>query len=159
MVFEKKMITPETTEFSQSLADLVLRHDRGEQRPNLILKMDIEGGEWAVWTCTPPQALSRFSQILCEVHGLADLWQTDHRRTVYRAFKAISQHYAVVHVHANICGKIANIGNVVFPNVLEITFANRLLYNLRPSSELFPGPLDTSCDAHLSDMYLGSFRF
>lgn len=159
MIFHKKMIAPETSETSQSLEDLVSRLDRREARPNLILKIDIEGAEWRVWASTPPDRLSRFSQILCEVHGLADLADNDRRREIYGVFSTLNKAYAVVHVHGNICGGIANVGNVIFPNVLEITFANRDVYRFEPTDELFPGLLDTSCDAYSPDMYLGSFRF
>jgi hypothetical protein len=159
MTFQKKMIAAETTECSQSLHDLVVKFDRNEARPNILLKMDIEGAEWPVWESTPPAALARFSQILCEVHWLERLADAEYRARVYRIFAELSNHYAVVHVHANICGGIANIGNVVFPNVLEISFANRQMYDFEPTDELFPGPLDISCDAYSPDMYLGSFRF
>ena len=159
MIFQKKMIASTSTDHSQSLPDLIGMLDRKEARPNLVLKMDIEGSEWDVWDATPQATLARFSQIFCEVHWLDQLSNTDRRRQIHRCFKKLHDHYAVVHVHGNSCGGLANVGGVVFPNVLEISFANRLCYDFSSTDELFPGPLDCSCDAYSPDLYLGSFKF
>lgn len=159
MVFYKKKVSRVTNADEQGLPDLVSQWDNGETRPNLVLKMDIEGSEWEVWDNTPKEILSRFSQILCEVHWLDKLSDTEHRQTIYRCFRKLHEHYAVIHVHGNSCAGWANVGNVMFPNVLEISFANRACFEFTSTEELFPGPLDCSCDAYKPDLYLGSFKF
>ena len=53
----------------------------------------------------------------------------------------------------------SNIANVIVPNVLEITFANRSLYSFSETDEVFPGPLDVPNDPSRPDMHLGTFRF
>lgn len=159
MVFNKTMIAPEPGPGAATLGELVRLHDRGASRPNLLLKMDIEGWEWAMVEATPSHELARFSQIACELHYFQGLAELDHRRTVFRALTKLHELYGVVHVHANVAGGIGNHGNVVVPNVLEVTFANRALYALEDTDELFPGPLDDCCDPNQPDMFLGSFRF
>lgn len=159
MVFQRKMIAPESGPDSASLGDLVRVHDRGEARPNMMLKMDIEGGEWPVLDVTDVKDVSRFTQIVCELHYFQGLAEPEYRRSIYDGLSKLHEGYAVVHVHANISGGISNVGNVIFPNVIEVTFANRAVYELEETDELFPGPLDISCDADQPDMYLGSFRF
>lgn len=159
MIFAKKRIAAEAGEGAESIANLVKAHDRGLARPNMILKMDIESAEWDVLIATSPEDVSRFSQILCELHNLQDLDRVEWRRKIFDCFSKLHKHYAVVHVHANICGGISNMGNVIFPNVIEVTFANRAIYEVEDTDELFPGPLDVSCDANQPDMFLGSFRF
>jgi len=71
----------------------------------------------------------------------------------------LSNAYAVVHVHANNYAGFSNVANVIVPNVLEITFANRSIYSFSETDEIFPGPLDIPNDPRHPDMHLGTFRF
>ena len=159
MAFEKKMIGPVSSPTVQSLADLVRAHDRRELRPNLLLKMDIEIHEWDVLNATDPALLSRFSQIVCELHYFQSLERADWRRKIHGALSRLQESYAVVHVHANTVGEASIIAGVFTPHVLEVTFANRRLYTLEETDETFPGPLDVSCASDEPDIWLGSFRY
>lgn len=159
MVFEKRMIGPASGPDVRSLAELVRRHDRGGARPNLVLKMDIECHEWDVVNATDPALLGRFAQVVCELHYFQGLDRMDWRQRIHDALSRLNEHYAVVHVHANSFAGISVIGNTVVPNVLEVTFANRGLYRFEETNELFPGPLDESCDPAQPDIFLGSFRY
>jgi hypothetical protein len=47
-----------------------------------------------------------------------------------------------VHVHANNYGSILAIGNLLFPSVLEVTYANRVKYVFEDTDETFTGALD-----------------
>ena len=159
MIFNKKMIAAYSSSNSASLPDLIRIHDRAGSRPNMMLKMDIEGGEWPALEVTSAKELSRFSQILCELHCFEQLVDAGARRLIYSSLLKIYQNFAVVHVHGNSCGGLVNLNNLVIPRVMEFTFVNRSLYDLEDTDELFPGPLDISCDAYQPDIYLGSFRF
>lgn len=159
MVFERKKISRGTGAETQSLPDLIRRHDKMHERPNIILKMDIEGGEWDVFDNTSEMALSRIGWIVCEFHYLQGLAERDHRELVKRTLRKVSRNFAVVHVHSNVWGGYSNIANTVVPNVIEVTLANRALYSVFPSSETYPGPIDQSCDPSQPDFYLGTFAF
>ena len=159
MIFSKTMISSEAGPGKATLAHLIQAHDKGAARPNMILKMDIEGCEWEAIEATSADELSRFSQIVCELHYFQGLAEPDYRRRIYDGLRKLHQHYGLVHVHANIVGGISNVGNVIFPNVLEATFANRAIYDLEDTDELFPSPLDICCDPGQPDLFLGSFRF
>ncbi len=159
MIFHKKMIGTHNDWGTQRLADLVHAHDKREARPNLVLKIDIESSEWPVWDDMTKEELGRFSQILCEIHSLNDLGNLESRRRIHRCLQKLHRNYAVIHVHGNVCGGITNIGNVIFPSVLEVSFANRSCYDFVATDELFPTSLDASCDANAPDMFLGAFRF
>lgn len=159
LIFERKKIANEPGINSESLASLVDRHDKQNARPNIILKIDIERDEWTVFDATPPSALRRLSQIVGEFHyfeGLSDVYW---RRLFERAIKKLCEAYAVVHVHANNHAAFSNIANVIVPNVIEITFANRRMYSFSETDEIFPGPLDAPNDPSRPDMHLGAFRF
>lgn len=158
-VFARHMIAPDRGPGQDTLADLIEAHDRRGQRPNMILKMDIECGEWGAIHATEAAALGRFSQIVCELHAFQNLWDEGWRKGVASALAKLGEHYAVVHVHGNVCGGISCVGGVVVPNVIEVTFANRALYRFEETDEEFPTPLDISCDPNEADFYLGQFRF
>lgn len=158
-IFAKKKICPEAGPDSENLSSLIERHDKRNASPNILMKLDIEGDEWALFDATPPEMLCRFSQIVGEFHYFQGLADPQWRHLMTRVLQKLSNHYAVVHVHANNYAGFSNISNVVVPNVLEITFANRALYSFSETDELFPGPLDEPNDPSRPDMYLGSFRF
>lgn len=159
MIFAKKMIATDRGADRATLEDLVAEHDQGLERPNMILKMDIECHEWRVFQETSSHALSRFSQIVCEMHAFQNLWEEGWRDGVKRALEALNQHYALVHVHGNVSGGVSSVAGVLIPNVIEATYVNRALYTIEDTDEVFPGPLDISCDPRQPDLYLGTFRF
>ena len=159
LVFSRKRISPEAGPESESLSSLVKRHDNQNVCPNLILKIDIENDEWAVFDATPPDLLTRFSQIVGEFHYFQGFGDANWRQLFHRVLTKLSDAYAIVHVHANNYGGFSNVSNVVFPNVLEITFANRSIYSFSETDEIFPGPLDSPNDPNRPDLHLGSFRF
>lgn len=159
MVFEPKRIDAHSGPHSQSLSDLVRTHDRGLPRPNIILKMDIEGAEWPVIEATSEEALSRIAWIVCEMHYFQGLAEPHYRNLIDRCLAKLSQGFALVHVHANVWGGISSLGNVMMPNVIEVALANRFVYEVEDTDETFPGPLDQSCDPAQPDLYLGTFRF
>src|SRR5260370_5278381 len=159
LIFARKRIFTEAGPESESLPSLVQQHDKRNATPNILLKIDIENHECAVFDTTPPAILSRFSQIVGEFHYLQGLSDIQWRRLVTRVLEKLSDSYAVVHVHANNFGGFSNVANIIFPNVLEITFANRSMYSFSETDEIFPGPLDAPNDPSHPDLHLGSFRF
>jgi hypothetical protein len=159
LIFARKKISTEAGPESESLSSLIKRHDKQNANPNLLLKIDIENDEWAVFDTTPPEILNRFSQIVGEFHYLQGLSDVHWRQLFTRVLGKLSYAYAVIHVHANNIGGFSNVANVIFPNVLEITFANRSMYSFSETNEIFPGPLDAPNDPTRPDLHLGSFRF
>ena len=161
IIFAKKKIS---TDFfvgpeSESLPSLIAQHDKHNPRPNILLKMDIENAEWDVLDTTPSELLDRFTQIVAEFHYFQGLAEPHWRALSARVLKKLSDHYEVVHIHANNFGGFSIIANVVVPNVLEVTFANRHVYSFSETDEVFPGLLDSPNDPTQPDMYLGNFRF
>lgn len=78
---------------------------------------------------------------------------------VERVISKITEQFAVVHVHANNHCGVSNYFGLTVPDVLEITFANRYLYELEVSDETFPDKLDSACDPSRPDLWLGYFRY
>ncbi len=155
--FHKKKICPVASATGASLPALVA--DAPGDRPGVILKMDIEGDEWIVLESASEADLSKIAQFVCEFHGFSRLHETGFYCRALRVFEKLARVFAPVHVHGNNHGRIANIHNVVVPDVLEITFANRRLYTFADSDEIFPTPLDAPCDPGQADIFLGRFQF
>lgn len=159
MIFNKTMIAPENGPGQESLESIVRRLDKGADRPNMMLKMDIECAEWAVIEATSLDAISRFSQISCELHYFEAISDLSWRQAFFRCLRKIAKFYAPIHVHANNYAGYSMIMNVPVAHVLEVTFANRSLYEFEDCEETFPGPLDLPCNPNIPDIYLGSFRY
>jgi hypothetical protein len=114
--------------------------------PDVFLKMDIEGGEYAA-IGDIAAAAPRIRCIAAEFHDL-------HTRTAEfnAALRALDRDFAVVHVHANNhCPYDAAIG---FPATVEISWINRRLLpaGTPPSPHAYPrAGLDYPCDPNKPD--------
>jgi hypothetical protein len=157
--WEKKKIAPQATEGSENIANLVKTYRIGENRPNALLKIDIEHDEWPVFDATPASDLKKFTQITGEFHGFDYLSELARLEVVERVIDKLTENFAVVHVHANNHCDVADFFGLTVPYVLEFTFANRDLYQFEDTAETFPGPLDAPCDPGKPDIRLGAFRY
>jgi hypothetical protein len=103
--------------------------------------------------------LQKFAQILIEFHNFSHGRDPAWLGRATRVMEKLSAAFGVFHVHANNWSGMAVIGNVYFPETLEISFANRGRYEFEESSELFPTALDQANNPLRPDLYLGSFKF
>ena len=126
---------------------------------NVVLKIDIEGFEWNVFDGISIHELSRFRQIVVEFHALTLLEDQSFRARAQRVFGKLNSAFFCCHVHGNNFGPVATVHGISFPDVLEVTFANRGRYVPSESREMFPTSLDDPCDLARPDIFLSSFRF
>ncbi len=68
--FFKEGVTGDPDEAGLETLSNLLRRNGHQASQNLLLKMDIEGYEWAVFEETPSAVIGQFSQIVIELHGL-----------------------------------------------------------------------------------------
>jgi methyltransferase FkbM-like protein len=158
LTFIHRKIVGEPSEDGETIATLLQRYADGADKP-LILKIDIEGDEWAVFGDAEPAHLRRFAQIVCEFHFFSRAGQRSWYARAKSAMEKLSRDFQVVHVHANNSMPFISVGNVPFPNILEVTFANRARYQFTDSDELFPTALDRPNWPGGADLYLGRFQF
>jgi len=156
--FNCKKAAPVASADAVTIPDLVAAYSKLDE-PDLVLKMDIEGAEWDVLDHSSSVSLSRFSQIICEFHGLARLYEGPFHARALRVFQKLAQDFAVIHVHANNNGDLCNLANIAVPSTLEISFANRKRYSFTATDETFPTPLDAPNNPGSPEIMLGSFRF
>jgi hypothetical protein len=140
-----------------TIGELVERH--GGSDADLLLKIDIEHDEWPVFDALPENALPRFRQIVGEFHGFDRLQDAAQAARMNRVFDKLSRHFFVCHVHACNFGWVSMFGGISVPHVLELTFANRKVYQSIERKEIFPTPLDAPTNPDLADYKLGCFWF
>ena len=124
-----------------------------------ILKMDVEGAEWAALAAAPPAQLARFAQITLEFHTLLRLDEPGFNAEVQAALRALDRAFVPVHVHGNNFGEIGFAGGFVCVDTIEVTYARRDLFATQPSATVYPTPLDTPNFDERPDFPLWFFPF
>ena len=156
--FNRRRIDAQASGDADNLETLLEKHGSTARFSNL-LKLDIEGSEWALLAEADAGSLSRFPQILCEFHALALVHDDKHFATMTRALRRLRQNFEVVHVHGNNCGGRLYVADQAMPNVLELTLAHREVYSFADEPETFPTELDYPNDPRTPEYFLGDFRF
>jgi hypothetical protein len=122
-VFDRKFIGASDQGDFMTLAtwkDKYLDGYRGE----LLLQMDIEGGEYDVILSTPPQLLASFRIIVLELHSLERLFDPFAFAIIRSCMEKLLCHFFVVHAHPNNCSGLLRHHGIEIPEVMEMTFYN-----------------------------------
>jgi len=117
-----------------------------EQNSDLLLQIDIEGGEYEVFLSASGALMQRFRIIVAEFHYLDRLWDQAFFERAKQVFDKILGTHACMHIHPNnYCSPIQKDG-LIIPPVMEFTFLRNDRINKYNSSyqRAFPNPLD--CD-------------
>lgn len=140
------------SESSQSLRTLdeIVRLSGLQEADQLILKIDVEGAEWDALRTVD---LTRFSQVLIELHDLADL-ATSRDAQILAVLEGIARTHVPVNLHANNYSRLVRFGSFWFPDVIEVTFANRTLLGSALEWSLPDDPLNSPCDPRVPDIAL-----
>ncbi len=154
--FLRREIAPEATQNSESIRSLAAKFSTLEGR--LIFKIDIEGSEWQVLDAAEIGAFSRVSQLVCEFHDFSSALNADWLARAARVLNKLNTAFQVVHVHANNWSPFRIIANVPVPEVIEVSFVNRSMYEFEETSEVYPTVLDRPNAEHRPDIFLGSMR-
>ena len=160
--FEKRKIVassyPNPDESEISIGGILVENNI-RANEDLLLKIDIEGAEWDVFSAVDEAVLGHFRQIVCEFHGFYRIGQSAWRRRAFRAFEKLAETHAVVHVHGNNYQPVVHFRGLVIPEVLEVTFARRKDYRTVESRDVFPTELDRPNNPGAPDIFLGNFKF
>jgi len=125
----------------------------------VILKIDVEGDEWTIFEACSEGELARFSQVLVEFHGFSCGRDPAWLERATRVMEKLTSLFGVFHVHANNWAPMAAVGNVYFPEILEVSFASRKRYDFVENDELFPTRIDRPNNPLRPDLYLGAFKY
>lgn len=119
---------------------------------NMILKMDIEGAEWEVFSNLDVKILEKFSQIIIEIH---DLWKQDNFFDIPEGLERLNQTHALVHIHGNNYTKYLISHGKCLPDTMECTYVLRKKYTVRNATRFFPTSIDKRNCSHGAEIVLG----
>lgn len=127
----------------------------------LLLKMDVEGYEWDVFSECAPELLAKFQQIVVEYHGLTlAAYQKGRCDETIKVLEKLNVTHQVVHVHANGISTVLAMKRLVLPDLLEVTYVRRsdFAHRLVNDQRVFPTDLDEPTFESAPDIYLGRFN-
>lgn len=125
-----------------------------------ILKMDIEGDEWSVLGSASPDLLTRFDQIVFELHGLQHLEDPGFNANARKVFEALAKDFTLCHVHANNFSRVRVLADSFpIPEALELTYIKSSLVTRAPSKTIYPTELDKPNFHQFPDLLLWYFPF
>lgn len=111
---------------------------------DLLLQMDIEGGEYYSLINLSDSLLKRFRILVIEFHTLEDFWNPHFFNLAEVVFNKILQSHTCVHIHPNNCQGIVSRYGIDIPRVAEFTFLRNDRANFEKNKLNFPHKLD--CD-------------
>jgi hypothetical protein len=123
--FERKFLSSVT--FLDSHVNLDDWVGKLESDQELLLKMDIEGSEWAVLSSASSDTLERFNLMVIEFHGLDRLGLAGPFSIMNRVLNRILERFDIVNAHPNNYRGESIFFGARVPEVLEITFVNKRL--------------------------------
>jgi hypothetical protein len=156
--FLARNIVPQPNRDGETIGGLLERFGTKSDHA-CILKLDVEHDEWDILHHAEFDALRHFAQIICEFHFFSRATDPAWYTRALAVMKKLSDAFQVIHVHGNNYRPLVSIGNVPFPELLEVSFANRERYQFRDSEEVFPTPIDQPNWAAEPDLFLGRFQF
>ena len=140
-VFDKKFVGGLTNERYMTLDDWHTAKLPGDPS-ELLLQMDIEGGEYETLLAASPALLTRFRVLVIEFHWLPELWGEAFFAVASRVFRKLLQTHSVVHIHPNnCCGSVTSAG-IEIPRIAEFTLLRNDRVRTRAYRTTFPHPLD-----------------
>ena len=133
-----------------SLKDLYNKYTPNDN--NVILKMDIEGFEYAT-LFDAKDIMHNFYQIVLEAH---DLNSPQYGLYFYELLKMFHETHQLIHVHGNNCGFGVTIDGKTLPGVIELTFLRKDNHFFNKSNMLYPLSIDQRNVAQNYEIILGN---
>lgn len=138
--FEKKFLGAVNNDQFMTLKSWMQQKAPHEQ--DMLLQMDIEGGEYPVILDTSIETFKQFRILVVEFHNLDHLLNPMGFQHIQWAFAKLLKDFAVVHIHPNNWRKPVEYGDITIPAVMEFTFLRKdRVKKIGPATH-FPHPLD-----------------
>ena len=119
-----------------------------------LLKMDVEGWEWEVFSSAAPETLAAFDQIVLEVHWLERLASPIFAHLVTSSLRRINEQFTLFNVHANNCTELHVVSGLTVASVLELSYVRTSLVRRAPSTAVYPCALNRGNDFRRRDLPL-----
>lgn len=129
----------------------ILKENGHENEKKMILKMDVEGAEWDIINALSSELICKFSQITLELHNITDI---ENRDSIVGVLEKLNKTHQPIWIHANNSGGAEQADEIIIPNLLEITYANRDEYSFKPVAYKCPLAIDMPNITHFPDLEL-----
>lgn len=156
--FEKKYVGSENTDVYTTIESWVSRKGLSKSR-DLILQMDIEGGEYDVLLTASSDLFDKFRIVVIEFHNLDGLLDQYGYQLIWYAFHRILMTHSIVHIHPNNADKPIKSGNFLIPPTVEFTFLRNDRIHRVDENKCFPHPLDQPNKKNKPDIVLPNCWF
>jgi hypothetical protein len=140
--FLKKYIGVFDDDVYTTLDTWVRATDDFKSGDDMLLQMDIEGGEYLSLLGVTEELLKRFRIIVIEIHDVVNWGDPLFFKMVSTFFEKITRHFWVLHNHPNNCAGMVNLGGFWAPQVFELTLLRKDRATSLGYCEQFPHPLD-----------------
>lgn len=140
--FTKKYIGTFDSDIYITLDTWVRGANEFKSGEDLILQMDIEGGEYLSLLGASEEVLKRFRIILVEIHHVENWGDLRFFEIVKTFFEKINRHFWITHNHPNNCCGLISLGEVMVPRVFELTFLRKDRTDALGYCKHFPHTLD-----------------
>jgi len=121
---------------------------------NLILQMDIEGGEYDVLIDTSKELMKRFRILVIEFHNFNSIFSTTGFTLINACFMKLKQDFEIVHIHPNNTSCLVEYEDFIVPEVIELTFLRKDRICKKNETKFFPHELDSRNDFSRKDVIL-----
>ena len=138
--FEKKFLGAVNNDRFMTLQHWV--YEKAMLEHEMILQMDIEGGEYPVILESPIEILKQFRILVIEFHNLDHLLNPMGFQLIQWTFAKLLKDFAVVHIHPNNWRKPVEYRDISIPAVMEFTFLRKDRIKKISKTTCFPHPLD-----------------
>jgi hypothetical protein len=141
-VFDKRFVGCLTDERYMTLDEWYAAKLADDDGAELLLQMDIEGGEYETLLAASQRLLGKFRIMVIEFHWLPQLFNEPFFALASRVFAKLLATHAVVHIHPNnCCGSVQRAG-LEIPRIAEFTFLRKDRLRSTAYRTIFPHPLD-----------------
>jgi hypothetical protein len=134
-----------------------------ENRRDVFLKMDIEGGEWEWLHKKGEVILPKCKQIVIEMHGMVDDSWCGTEQQKLKALELLASTHCVVHAHGNNNGHMSSYEGSPIPHVIELTYLRKDVWGdleLELNKETFPmAGLDNPNNTSVPDLRMDRWPF
>jgi len=152
ITFYKKNIGSYNDQQHTNLIEIIQNFD------NIFLKMDIEGGEFEWLNSLDDKVLSKFKQIVIEIHGAVNFDRSIRNSAKNLSLKKLSLTHYIIHAHSN------NNSPILYriPDIIELTYVNKKYFTIKPKQNQLSFPiegLDFPNNPELTDIHLNFYPF
>jgi len=122
---------------------------------DIMLKLDIEGDEYTSLIDISKENLKKIRVLVIEFHDLRNLRNNLFLNIFDKVINKLKNYFYACHLHVNNISKVKNIGGLLVPDMLEITFIKKdRVKKFSGKFSILPHPLDNKTVSHVNEKYI-----